>query len=103
VNKPLRFSILPPHPLVLLLPHLKTQAVPAERGQFKLGRWRGTVVLSEWGGEPCSTGAPAVELKYRLRVSLQANGNQLCGRLILAVASRDRGGAVNPVPARGSR
>lgn len=63
--------------LLFFSPGLKTQPLPAEAvlGQFKLGLWQGTVVLSEWGG-----GAPAAQLKYRLLVSLQANGNQLWGR-----------------------
>lgn len=69
--------------LLFFSPGLKTQWLPAEavQGQVKLGLWQGTVVLSEWGG-----GAPAAKLKYRLLVSLQANGNQLWGGLILAVA-----------------
>lgn len=63
--------------LLLFSPGLKTQRLPAEavQGQFILGLWQGTVVLSERGG-----GAPSAQLKYRLLVSLQANGNQLWGR-----------------------
>lgn len=62
--------------LLFFSPGLKTQWLPAKavQGQFKLGLWQGTV-LSEWGG-----GGPAAQLKYRLLVSLQANGNQLWGR-----------------------
>lgn len=52
------------------------------------------------GGQQYYPRAPAAQLKYRLPVSLHANGNQLWGRLILAVASTTLGGDVNPVPAK---